>query len=89
MLWTKKTSAWEKVPLTHNGDAGRATGLADMAYAIQKKRAHRASGELGLHIVEVMESFHASSKAGKKVSIKSKIKQPQAMPSGLALGKLS
>jgi len=89
MLWTKKTSAWEKVPLTHNGETGRALGLADMAYGIQTKRPHRASGELGLHVVEVMESFHASSKAGKKVSIKSKIKQPQAMPSGLALGKLS
>jgi predicted dehydrogenase len=89
MLWTTKSRTWEKILLTHNGDTGRGIGLADMANAIQTKRPHRASGELGLHVVEVMESFQASSKGGKKIAIKSKCRQPEAMPAGLALGKLS
>jgi len=88
LLWTTKTKAWEKIPLTHNGDTGRGLGLADNGHAIQGRRPHRASGELGLHVVEVMESFHASSRAGRKIGIKSKCRQPEALPAGLALGKL-
>jgi len=89
MLWTTKTKNWERILMTHNGDTGRGIGLADMANSIKNKKPHRASGELGLHVVEVMESFHASSKAGKRIAIKSKVKQPEAMPQGLPLGKLS
>ncbi len=89
LLWTTKKREWTKVPLTHNGDTGRGIGIADMANAIQNRRPHRASGELGLHVVEVMESFQASWKAGKRIALKSKVRQPEAMPAGLALGRLS
>jgi predicted dehydrogenase len=88
-LWTTKNKSWENILLTHNGDTGRGIGLADMANAIKNNKPHRMSGDLGLHIVEVMEAFHASSKAGKKIAIKSKVKQPEALPEGLPLGKLS
>jgi len=89
LLWTKDKKDWEKVPLTHSDQTGRGTGLADMAEAVQQRRAHRASGEMGLHVVEIMESFHVSARAGKKVKLKSKCRQPAAMPAGLPLGKLS
>jgi predicted dehydrogenase len=89
LLWTQAKKEWEKVPLTHNEQTGRGTGLADMAEAIQQRRPHRASGELGLHVVEIMESFHASAKAGKKVKLKSTCRQPEPIKAGLPLGKLS
>lgn len=88
LVRTRKNADWEKVPLTHNDQTGRGVGLADMAYSITNRVPHRASGELGLHVVEAMESFHTSSKAGRKIALKSKVKRPAAMPSGLPLGKL-
>jgi len=89
LLWTKAKNDWEKVPLTHTDQMGRGTGLADMAEAIHQRRAHRCSGELGLHVVEIMESFHVSARAGKKVKLKSTSRQPVAMPPGLPPGRLS
>jgi predicted dehydrogenase len=88
-VWTPKKQEWQSVPLTHNDQLGRGTGLADMAEAIHQGRPHRASGELGLHVLEVMESFHTSSKAGRKIKLKSKCRRPEALPTGLPLGKLS
>ena len=89
LLWTKAKNDWENVPLTHNDQPGRGVGLAEMAEAIQQRRPQRASGELGLHVVEIMESFHVSARAGKKVKLKSTCRQPAAMQAGLPLGKLS
>jgi hypothetical protein len=64
-------------------------GIADMADALKKRRQHRMNGELGLHIVEVMEAFHVSARAGRKIAIKSRCKQPEPMAAGLPLGKLA
>lgn len=89
LLWTPAKKAWENIPLTHNDQTGRGTGLAEMAEAIQQHRLHRASGELGLHVVEIMESFHVSALAEKKIKLKSTCRQPEALPAGLPLGKLS
>jgi predicted dehydrogenase len=85
-VWTTKKKEWEKVPLTHSDKIKRGVGLADMAFAMQKNRPHRMSGEQGLHIVEVMEAFHVSARAGRKIAMKSRCRQPEAMPSGLAVG---
>lgn len=89
LLWTTAKREWTKVPLTHNDQTGRGIGLADMAAAIHSGRPHRASGELGLHVVEIMESFHTSAHAGRKIPLKSKCRQPEPMKPGLALGKLA
>jgi len=88
-LWTQKTREWRKVPLTHNGDMGRSLGLADLALAIHEARAHRASVELALHVVEIIEAFHVSARSEKKIALKSTCRRPEAMPTGLALGKLA
>jgi predicted dehydrogenase len=89
LLWKAATKAWESVPLTHCGDAGRGMGLAEMAEAIRERRPHRASGELGLHVVEIMESFLTSADAARSVALKSTCRQPAALAPGLPLGKLS
>ena len=69
LLWTQKTKEWRKVFLTHNGDMGRSLGLADLAMAIHESRAHRAGVELALHVVEIIEAFHAGAGTGKKISL--------------------
>jgi len=88
-VWTAKKKEWEKVPLTHSDQIGRGVGIADMADAFQKRRPHRLNGELALHIVEVMEAFHVSARAGRKIVIKSRCRQPQPLPEGLPLGHLA
>ena len=47
----------------------RILGLADMAHAIRSGRPHRASGELALHVLEVMEAFQTSSDTRRAVAI--------------------
>jgi predicted dehydrogenase len=89
LVRTKKKNKWEKVPLTHSDQIGRGVGIADLAYAVQKRCHHRMNGELALHIVEVMEAFHVSAQAGRKIAIKSRCRQPKALPQGLALGQLA
>ena len=88
-LWTTKKREWLKIPLTHSDKIGRGTGLAEMALAISNGKPHRSSGELGLHVLEIMESFHTSSKAGRKIALTSKVKQPAALPPGLDAGQLA
>jgi len=88
-LWTTKKKEWENIPLTHSDQVGRGVGIADMADALRKRRPHRMNGEMGLHIVEVMEAFHASARAGRKITMKSRCRQPGPLPQGLPLGKLA
>src|SRR6202020_3278680 len=54
---------WREIPVEHAYADGnhRILGLADMAQAIRQGRAHRASGELAFHALEVMEAFQKSS----------------------------
>jgi predicted dehydrogenase len=88
-VWTTKSNAWTKVPLTHSDQIGRGVGIADMSDALQARRQHRMNDELALHIVEVMEAFHVSARAGRTIAIKSKCRLPQPLPAGLPLGQLS
>lgn len=62
-IYTETDSEWRIVePLAGYINAGRGFGLSEMARAIQENRSHRVSGELGLHILEVMESILQSAK---------------------------
>ena len=60
----------------------RIVGLLDMAMAIQQGRAHRASGELALHVLEVLEAFDRSSVEGQHIVIQSICERPAAIPLG-------
>jgi predicted dehydrogenase len=89
-LWTPAKREWETVPLTHSDKTGRGIGIADLAFSAQTgKRQHRLPGELALHVVEVMEAFHASARTGRKIVMKSRPRQPEPLPPGLPLGELA
>ncbi len=83
LLWTTRKNEWVKVPLTHGGQTERGLGLAEMADALRTGRQHRMSGELGLHVVEVMEAFHSSARTGRKMWIKSSCMRPELLSAGL------
>jgi predicted dehydrogenase len=79
---------WTEIPLTHSDKVGRGIGVADMACAMQSGRAHRASGELAHHVLEVMCAFEEASALGRHVNIVSKCERPAALPVGLKEGEL-
>lgn len=78
---------WAEVPNTHglNFDA-RGVGLAELAQAVRDGRAPRASGELGLHLCEVMQGMLDSSEFGRFVDIESRPPKPAILPETDATG---
>ena len=79
---------WVDVSLTHTTNIGRGAGVADMAYAIQSGRPHRASGDLAFHVLDIMQALEESSAQKTFIEIESTLPQPLAVPAGLADGVL-
>ena len=75
---------WHDVPLTHaNAQQSRGIGLADMVRGAQLDRPHRASGELALHVLDLMESSIRASQLGAHVTLQTTCTRPAALPAGL------
>ena len=55
----------------------RGVGLAEMIYSIRKKKKHICNGNLSLHVLNIIEGIHKSSKNGKKYYIKTKCERPK------------
>jgi predicted dehydrogenase len=51
----------------------------DMAYAIRERRPERASGAMGLHCLEIMESLLASTSEGRFCHLKSSCARPEPL----------
>ena len=60
----------------------RIVGVIDMAAALREGRPHRASGDLALHVLEVLESFGRSSLEGRHVVLSTRCERPAAVPLG-------
>ena len=73
-----RAEEWDDVPVTlPYADANyRSLGVADMAHAILDNRPHRASGELALHVLEVMEAFETASRSERIVDITTTVERP-------------
>lgn len=56
----------------------RTAGLADMAVAIMENRPHRCSGDLALHVVDIMVSILASGRDGRFISLRTTCERPAA-----------
>ena len=72
---------WEVISNAHglNFDA-RGIGLAEMAEAISENREPRASGQLGLHLCEVMQGMLDSPHLGRYIEIESSCDRPLILP---------
>ena len=64
---SQKKGDWTAVPQSHlYGDGNyRILGLADMAQAIVSGRPHRASHDVSLHVLEIMDSILRSAESGR------------------------
>jgi len=88
-IFRKDYKDFELVPLSHiYTENYRSIGAADMAYALQSGRKHRANGELANHVLEIMLAFDKSSKLGKKVEMTTTCERPAPLPLGLEQGNL-
>lgn len=87
-VWTTKSREWYEVPLTHSDQVGRGIGVADLAYAIQSGRPHRASGELAYHVLDIMQSAIEAGEQGKVIELSSTVERPAPLPVGLLEGLL-
>ncbi len=78
---------WADMPLSHGYQENyRSLGVADMAMALRTGRPHRASGELGYHVLEVMHAIIEASQQGRHIEIQSRCERPAALPMGLREG---
>ncbi|GGP16392.1 Gfo/Idh/MocA family protein [Oceanobacillus neutriphilus] len=69
------------IPLTHGfSENSRGLGLLDMVYAILNNRAHRANGQIGYHVLELMHGFHIASNESKYYEVKSTCEKPASLP---------
>jgi hypothetical protein len=67
----------------------RSLGVADMALALVEGRPHRASGELALHVLEVMEAFETASREHRPVDITTTVERPAPLSQSLVDGRIA
>ncbi len=84
-----RAEAWAEIPFSHGyTDPNRGIGVADMAYAMRSGRAHRASGRLAYHVLDVMQAFYDASEQKTWVDLASDCPRPEPFPLGLRAGTL-
>lgn len=82
-LWTSATQEWRPAEVAGGyADAARGYGLADLARALETGRPHRASGELALHVLEVMDAVSRSSSEHVVVELSTTVERPAVIPLG-------
>ena len=88
--WNQQKEDWEvaKNEFPYADDNYRSLGLADMAQAIRTGRPHRANGQMGLHVLEIMTGFLKSAESGSTVDMITSCERPEAMKTGLPFGHL-
>ena len=65
---------WEVVPYESRGAREtRGCGLDDLAESLQAGRPHRASGALGLHVLETASAVLRAAEEGRTVEIGSRV----------------
>ena len=78
---------WTTLPLTHGyTENSRGLGVADMAHALASGRAHRASGALAYHVLDVMQSTLEAAEAERTLTLSSRAERPAPLPLGLIEG---
>ena len=79
---------WTEVPVTAPfADANyRSLGVADMAHAISTGRPHRASGDLALHVLEVMEALDIAARERREVAITTPVTRPEPLSGSVQTG---
>ena len=81
--------SWDTVPLTHRYiEPIRGIGVADMAHALRSGAVNRASGNLALHVLDIMSAIYEASDSSSYIELASSCERPIALPTGLTQGEL-
>jgi predicted dehydrogenase len=75
-----RDSDWTVVP-SSGAAAGRGTGVVDMVRAIASGQPHRASGEMALHVLEMMSAIERSATTASFEPINAAFDTPAPLPS--------
>lgn len=75
-----RDSEWTVVP-SGGAAAGRGTGVVDMARAIAGGQPHRASGEMALHVLEMMSAIERSATTASFEPVSTAFDTPSPLPS--------
>ena len=80
-LWPASEGRWRTVPLDEQRGwlQGRGLGLLEMCAAMREGRPHRASGELGLHVLEAMVAIMRSAESGERQALATTCRRPAAL----------
>lgn len=80
----REATPWKEIPVTYGYNTNsRALGLADMCYALQSGRKHRANGDMAYHALEIMHGIHDAAQSGTYHVMESTCVQPAPMPVNL------
>jgi len=72
---------WKNLTYPSRGPReARGIGLADMAEALAEGRPHRASGELGAHVVDVARSILRGAAEGRTIAVATSVDRPEWLP---------
>lgn len=75
---------WTEVPQVEtNLPQSRGIGLADMLWAQRTGRAHRASAELSLHVLELMTETVRAADSGQRVTLSTTVERAEPLAIGL------
>lgn len=76
---TAADKEWRDLP-TAGTEAGRGIGVLDLARALRTGAAHRASGELALHVLDVMSAISASALEGSFQKVAAELAPVEPLP---------
>jgi predicted dehydrogenase len=80
-LFHRNSPEWTELPdAAGYAGAGRGCGIADLADALAAGTAHRAAGELALHVLDVMESLLRSAESGHAERVTTDCARPDPVP---------
>lgn len=71
---------FEDVPFTHDYEAGRGAGIADLANTLRSDWEHRTSGALAGHVMEIMDGIRSASDSGTHLDLEPDIDRPAPLP---------
>lgn len=88
IMVTAGAGIWTAAEARHPyGDGNyRILGLADMAHAILGNRPHRASLELSLHVLEIIEAIDRAAASGTRIALVHQCSRPAPLPTNLPFG---
>ncbi|MGC8738793.1 MAG: Gfo/Idh/MocA family protein [Candidatus Hydrogenedens sp.] len=80
LFYNQFKKEWSEFPTCFNYFTNmRGLGISDMAHALQTNSSYCATGELALHIVEIMEGIHKSIEEQQIISLITSISRPNLL----------